>query len=126
MITYKHNPETKDKTKGRNKEDKTFAQKSSSFLYILLAQHPSTPLDVLAPSFSLLSVSALFNLWASMLDGVDAGKCGGGEGVFMSCMAIGVMTIDPRIPKMPAKCRDRVRRVFTDQADIACTKREAP
>ena len=30
------------------------------------------------------------------------------------------MTIDP------AGCRDRARRVFTDQADIACTKREAP
>ena len=33
------------------------------------------------------------------------------------------MTIDPRIP---AQCRDGVRRVSTDQADIACTKREAP
>ena len=32
------------------------------------------------------------------------------------------MTIDPRIPT----CRDGVRGVCTDQADIACNKREAP
>ena len=32
------------------------------------------------------------------------------------------MTKDPRIPAMPG----RARRVFTDQADIASTKREAP
>ena len=32
------------------------------------------------------------------------------------------MTIDPRIPF----CRDGARRVFTDQEDIVCTKREAP
>ena len=31
-------------------------------------------------------------------------------------------TIDPRIPTMP----DGARRVFTNQADIACIKREAP
>ena len=30
------------------------------------------------------------------------------------------MTIDPRIPAVPG------RRVFTDQTDDACTKREAP
>ena len=33
-------------------------------------------------------------------------------------------TIDPRTPKMSG--RRVARRVFTDQADIACTKREAP
>ena len=32
------------------------------------------------------------------------------------------MTIDPRVPTM----RKGARRVFTDQADIACTEREAP
>ena len=32
------------------------------------------------------------------------------------------MTIDPCI----LQCRDGARRVFTDQADIACNKREAP
>ncbi|CAN0231465.1 unnamed protein product [Laminaria digitata] len=48
----------------------------------------------------------------------------------------GRMTIDPRIPTMPGRStsgyrrpgrqrRDGARRVFTDQADIACTKREA-
>ena len=33
------------------------------------------------------------------------------------------MTIDPRIPVL---CRDGARRLFTKQADIPCTKREAP
>ena len=33
------------------------------------------------------------------------------------------MTVDPR---MPLQCRDGTCRVFTYQADIACTKREAP
>ena len=33
------------------------------------------------------------------------------------------MTTGPRIPLL---CRDGARRVFIDQADIACTKREAP
>ena len=32
------------------------------------------------------------------------------------------MTIDPRTPTMPGGAR----RVFTDQAGIVCTKREAP
>ena len=50
------------------------------------------------------------------------------------------MTIDPRIPDdeeearqegeeeedEEEECRDGARRVFTDQAGIACTKREAP
>ena len=31
-------------------------------------------------------------------------------------------TVDPPIPQY----RDGARRIFTDQADIACTKREAP
>ena len=34
------------------------------------------------------------------------------------------MTINPRIPTV--QCRDGARRVFTNQADIACPKREAP
>ena len=34
------------------------------------------------------------------------------------------MLIDPRIPII--QYRDGARRVFTDQADIACTKREIP
>ena len=33
-------------------------------------------------------------------------------------------TIDPRIPGL--QCRDEARRVFTDQADMARTKHEAP
>ena len=33
------------------------------------------------------------------------------------------MIIDPRIPTMPG---GGARRVFTDHADIVCTKREAP
>ena len=41
------------------------------------------------------------------------------------------MAVDPRIPTMPRRstsdfhlqCRDGARRVFTDQATIACTKR---
>ena len=34
------------------------------------------------------------------------------------------MDIDPRIPILC--CRDGARRVFTDRADIVCTKREEP
>ena len=40
------------------------------------------------------------------------------------------VTIDPRTPTMlilaPLQCRDGARRVFTDQAGVACAKREAP
>ena len=44
----------------------------------------------------------------------------GGGGVHsISCMGVVV-------PSHPLQCRDGARRVFTDQADIARTKREAP
>ena len=54
------------------------------------------------------------------------GRLGGNgrEGVrLISCLAVVVKAIDARILTMPGQS---TRRVFTDQADIACTKREAP
>ena len=51
----------------------------------------------------------------------EGGKEGRG-GVFASCMVV------VEWPKTLAslQCRDNAGRVFTDQADIACNKREAP
>ena len=45
---------------------------------------------------------------------------GGREGCTNSMQNRSRMTLASR------RCRDGARRVFTDQADIACTKREAP
>ena len=50
-------------------------------------------------------------------------RAGVGGGVCARVMHGSRMTIDPRIP---LQCRDDACRVFTDQADIACTKRETP
>ena len=47
----------------------------------------------------------------------------GGSGVVITVHGCSRMTIDPRTPTMPGR---RARRVFTDQAGIASTKREAP
>ena len=49
---------------------------------------------------------------------------GGGEGEVYSIFMHGLsrMTIDPRIPYLPGRSMSG----FIDQADIACTKREAP
>ena len=46
---------------------------------------------------------------------------GGGGGCTQFVHGRSRMTIDPR-----TLCREGARRVFTNQADIACTKREAP
>ena len=43
-----------------------------------------------------------------------------GEELLISCVAL---VMDPRIPTMPGRRRSFF---FSDQADIACTKREAP
>ena len=47
---------------------------------------------------------------------------GGGGGGTQFVHGRSCMTIDPRIPTMPG----RSTLVFTNQADIACAKREAP
>ena len=49
------------------------------------------------------------------------GQAGGG-GVFIIMHGRSRMTMDPRIPTMPGRSTSG----FTDQADIASTKREAP
>ena len=51
-----------------------------------------------------------------MREGEDAGE----SAKFM--LVRGYRAIDPCFPSMP----DGVRRAFADQADIACTEREAP
>ena len=51
------------------------------------------------------------------------GRNGGGGGVLISCIAIAI-TIKPSLAS--PQCRDGARRVFTDTADIACIKRNAP
>ena len=58
--------------------------------------------------------------------GIKAKKIGGweGEGCTQFVHARSRMTIDSRIPTM-LLCRDGARRVFTNQADIACIKLEA-
>ena len=48
---------------------------------------------------------------------------GGGWGVLDIMHGCSRMTIDPRIPTMPGR---GARRVFIDQADVACTRHEAP
>ena len=45
-----------------------------------------------------------------------------GGGQSLSCMAVVCLSIYPRIPATS----DGARRVFADQAGIACTEREAP
>ena len=50
---------------------------------------------------------------------------GEGSGGCTLCQAPGRSRVDHR-PSRPYKSRDAARRVFTDQADIACTKHEAP
>ena len=47
---------------------------------------------------------------------------GGGGGVLIVMNSRSLETIDPRTPMI--ECRDGARQVFTDQADIACTKRD--
>ena len=51
-----------------------------------------------------------------------AGLGGGERGVIMSCMAVVVWL--NTFAFLQRRCR--AGRVFADQADIACTKREAP
>ena len=54
-------------------------------------------------------------------NGGDGGRgVGGGGGCTQLVHGRSRMTIDSRM------CWDGERRVFTNQADIACTKREAP
>ena len=50
---------------------------------------------------------------------------GGGEGAEGWGAVLIIMHGGSRMTLNP-QCRDRTRRIFTDQADIACTKREAP
>ena len=45
------------------------------------------------------------------------------RGVLISCIAV---ELTPQALLVSLQCWDRGRRVFTDQADIACTKLEAP
>ena len=75
-------------------------------------------------SSALPSSNSIGNDAAIYYVGTGRGRGGGGTHAYqVVCMTIVVLARDPPIP---LHCRDGARQVFTDQADIACIKREAP
>ena len=57
---------------------------------------------------------------------VDRAQQGGSDGGVLHIMHCRSRMRDRRPSHPDVQCRDGARRVFTDRADSACTKREAP